>query len=138
MIWIKTDYVSTGEGDYRKWLGPDWKPQWEGSGTIVSNHVCWADILLALVVFFPSFVSKSSVKKYPFVGAIACVIDSVFLDRAASKEERGAAAKIIENRQRENEETGRSPILIFPEGATTNNKSIIKFKRGPFAGLNSV
>lgn len=28
--------------------------------------------------------------------------------------------------------------MIFPEGATTNNKSIIQFKKGPFGGLNSV
>jgi hypothetical protein len=28
--------------------------------------------------------------------------------------------------------------LIFPEGATTNNNSVIQFKRGPFSGLSSV
>jgi len=28
--------------------------------------------------------------------------------------------------------------LIFPEGATTNNESVIKFKRGPFSGFHSV
>lgn len=45
---------------------------------------------------------------------------------------------MIEQRQKENQETGRTPIVIFPEGATTNNKSVIKFKRGPFSGLNAV
>ena len=28
--------------------------------------------------------------------------------------------------------------MIYPEGATTNNEQIITFKKGPFAGLNSV
>jgi len=65
-------------------------------------------------------------------------IDSVFVDRAGTKEEKAAVAKQIEERQRENEETGRPPILIFPEGSTTNNKSLIKFKRGPFSGFSSV
>lgn len=63
---------------------------------------------------------------------IATAIDCVFLDRAGTKEEKIAVAKHIEERQKENEEKGRAPIIIFPEGATTNNKSIIKFKRGPF------
>jgi len=28
----------------------------------------------------------------------------------------------MEARQIENEKTGRSPLLVYPEGATTNNK----------------
>lgn len=38
----------------------------------------------------------------------------------------------------ENEKTGRSPLLVYPEGATTNNKSIIEFKRGAFSSLSSI
>jgi 1-acyl-sn-glycerol-3-phosphate acyltransferase len=78
--------------DYKKWLGPDWKPQWEGAGTLIFNHHSWMDILAALSIFYPSFVSKKSVKKYPFIGTIATAIDSVFLDRAGTKEEKKAAA----------------------------------------------
>ena len=59
--WVNLEYVSTGEGDYKKWLGPDWKPQWTGAGTIVANHVCWLDILVSMAYFFPSFLSKKSV-----------------------------------------------------------------------------
>ena len=29
-------------------------------------------------------------------------------------------------------------MLVFPEGATTNGDYLIKFKKGPFSGLNSV
>lgn len=45
LVWYDLERISTGEGDYSKWLGPTWKPEWEGSGTIVSNHVCWIDII---------------------------------------------------------------------------------------------
>ena len=24
LFWVKVEYVSTGEGDYKKWLGNDW------------------------------------------------------------------------------------------------------------------
>uniref|UniRef100_A0A7S3CKT5 Phospholipid/glycerol acyltransferase domain-containing protein n=1 Tax=Strombidium rassoulzadegani TaxID=1082188 RepID=A0A7S3CKT5_9SPIT len=135
---VEIDYVSTGEGDYRKWLGPDWKPQWEKTGTLVLNHVSFMDILFSLVYFFPSFVSKDSVKNYPMVGNIAIAIDSLFLNRAGTKEEKIAMGNMIQERQLLNEKTERAPILIFPEGATTNNNSIINFKRGPFAGFHSV
>ena len=121
LLWVKVEYVSTGEGDYRKWLGPDWKPKWKGVGTIVSNHVCWMDIVMSRGLLQPSFVSKKSVASYPGVGTIAKAIDCVFLDRAGTKEEKIAIGKQIEDRQLENETHGRAPLLIYPEGATTNN-----------------
>lgn len=68
LVWVDYEYVSTGEGDYSKWLGPDWKPTWTNAGTIISNHVCWMDIVVCLHKFWPSFVSKESVKSYPGIG----------------------------------------------------------------------
>lgn len=86
LFWIKLDYVSTGEGDYSRWLGPDWKPSWDNPSTIVSNHISWMDILVGLIYFCPSFLSKNSVRQYPGVGRIAIAIDCVFFDRGGSKE----------------------------------------------------
>lgn len=140
VLYTKIEYVSApgSEGDYSKWLGPDWKPEWENPGAVIMNHTCFIDILFGMVVFFPSFVSKKSVKAYPFVGNIATALDCVFLERAGTKEEKIKVAKQLEERQAENERSGKPPILVFPEGATTNNKSLIKFKRGAFSGLSSV
>ena len=138
LVWYDVERVSTGEGDYRKWLGPTWKPEWEGSGTIVSNHVGWMDIIFLSYLFVPSYVSKASVRNYPGIGKVAIATDCVFLERAGTREEEIVVGKMIEDRQVENEKKGRAPIVIFPEGATTNNSQIIKFKRGPFSGLSSV
>ena len=93
VVWINVDYISTGEGDYSSLLGPDWKPQWDNAGAIIMNHVCFMDILFGLVQFFPSFVSKKSVQRYPFVGSIATALDCVFLERAGTKEEKIKVAK---------------------------------------------
>ena len=61
------------------------------------------DIVVALSYFFPSFISKISVKSYPFVGSVAQAIDCVFLERAGTKEEKIAVGQAIERRQEENE-----------------------------------
>jgi 1-acyl-sn-glycerol-3-phosphate acyltransferase len=103
LYWAKYDYVSTEEGDYTKWLGPDWKPEWTGASTIVSNHVCWMDIVVSLAYFKASFVSKKSVRDMPGIGKIASAIDCLFLDRAATKEEKKKIGQMIEARQVSNE-----------------------------------
>jgi 1-acyl-sn-glycerol-3-phosphate acyltransferase len=56
------------------------------------------DILITIAFFFPSFVSKKSIKHFPGVGPIAQAIDCVFLDRAGTKEEKIAAGLAIEKR----------------------------------------
>ncbi len=35
VVWIK---VERPEADYSKYLGPDWKPTYEGASTLISNH----------------------------------------------------------------------------------------------------
>ena len=125
IVWIDVDYVAAGEGDYSKWLGPDWKPEWNRAGAVILNHHCWMDILLGIYLFFPSFVAKKSTKEYPFVRKMAPLTDSIFIERAGTKEERIAAVKQIGERMKDNEISNRPPLLMFPEGATTNNLSLI-------------
>ena len=84
MVWVEVEYVK--DADYKKWLGPGWKPSFSNPSTIVSNHICWMDILIAQSIFFPSFVAKGSVRKYPLVGNIAAAIDCLFVDSASTKE----------------------------------------------------
>ena len=95
---MNIEYVETGEGDYSKWLGPDWKPEWSGAGTIISNHVSYMDILICLVIFFPSFTAKASVKGYPGVGQIATAIDCLFTERQGSKSDKEAVLRQVSER----------------------------------------
>jgi len=32
--------------NYKKYLGEDWKPDYDRPGSIVSNHQCWLDIMM--------------------------------------------------------------------------------------------
>ena len=50
-----------------------------------------------------------------------------------SEEKRNEAIQLIKDRQALIEQTGEYvPLLVFPEGGTTNGSSLIKFKKGAF------
>ena len=137
IIWIKTEKMV--DEDYRKWLGPDWQPKWDGSATLVANHINgFFDVIATLMLFFPALVGKKSVADIPFIGTVGRVGDPILIDRMGTKEDKEAALRAIEARQRENEQTNRPSLIIFPEGGTTNGEYLIQFKRGPFNGLHSV
>jgi len=125
-LWyIKVEYVKTGEGDYSKWLGPDWKPEFDGASAIVPNHVCWMDICSVISLVFPRFIGKTSVKNYPIIGSIGVAMNSFFIDGGSSKEDKKAALFSISAEQEKIDKIGGKPLLIFPEGATTNNEQVI-------------
>ena len=47
---------------YKKYLGPDWEPTYEGQSTNIFNHSAWIDTLTMMTQFNPSFVAKASVR----------------------------------------------------------------------------
>lgn len=55
-----------------------------------------------------------------------------------NKDERKNALELIKERQIQAEEGKKNPLVIYPEGGTTNGEYIIKFKKGAFASLRAV
>ena len=125
--------------DYSKWLGPDWKPNYDGATMYVSNHMSWNEMFNTFLFArpMPGFIAKHGVKEIPSVGVIATCIRSVFMDRT-SKELRHKVFEIIEERQKKCEQGLAPPLLIFPEGCTTNGQYLLSFKSGAFASLKPV
>ena len=73
----------------------------------------------------PAFVSKNSVRNYPFVGIIAEGFQCIFLERAGSREEKERAIKQIIERQKLSKLGLLPKLCIYPEGATTNNEYLL-------------
>jgi 1-acyl-sn-glycerol-3-phosphate acyltransferase len=75
----------------------------------------------------------------PVIGQIACFLQCVFVDRSSAADKNESREKI---RQRigEFEEKADSvlPIAIFPEGAVSNGRSLLSFKRGAFENLSPI
>ena len=83
----------------------------------------------------PGFIAKKLVSNYPFFGSVARGLNCLFVDR----ENENARKKIMDDiyiRQK-NFLDGKSltPLAIFPEGTTTSNSHILKFKKGAFYHL---
>lgn len=101
---------------------------------VVSNHVSFIDIFLYMCCReVPSFLAKAEIKKYPIFGSGATALGTIFLQRD-SKDKRDDVTTQIEKRI---EDFGNSPgttppVLIFPEGTTSNGEYILSFKKGAF------
>lgn len=99
---------------------------------IVSNHVGWADILIHMERWFPSFVAKSKTKELPFVGIISQMMGCIYVDR--SNKSGGGVSGQVRDRMKESIASGNEHqlMLLFPEGTTTNGRYLLPFKTGAF------
>lgn len=95
----------------------------------VCNHQSTLDIP-ALFVALPAdfrFVSKKSLKYVPFLGWYMQMAKFVFVDRANRK----AAVKSLEEAGAQIR--GGISVALFPEGTRSEERTILPFKKGPFA-----
>lgn len=86
----------------------------------VSNHVSWTDIPLLGMLTPLSFLSKAEVRTWPVAGWLAAKAGSLFIRRGS-----GDSQLIRKQMTRHLEQT--HPLLMFPEGTTTDGRSLRTF-----------
>ena len=86
----------------------------------VSNHVSWTDIALLGQLTPLSFLSKSEVRNWPVAGWLAAKAGSLFIRRGA-----GDSQLIREQMTRHLQQP--LSLLMFPEGTTTDGRSVRTF-----------
>lgn len=97
-------------------------------GALVSNHVGWLDILALNACQRIYFVSKSEVAGWPAIGWLARATGTVFIRRERAEARRHAGQ--IEDRLRMGHR-----LLFFPEGTSTDGRTVIGFKSTLFAAF---
>mmetsp|Transcript_109248 Transcript_109248/g.308166 ORF Transcript_109248/g.308166 Transcript_109248/m.308166 type:complete len:405 (-) Transcript_109248:186-1400(-) len=97
----------------------------------VSNHVSYLDtVVLPLVLEVPKLMAMAEVRNWPLFGQLCQEMDMLWVDRSNS-DSRKAAKKAIEEHVGE-WEVGQRPLLIWPEGTTSNGRGMKEFKSGAF------
>jgi len=98
---------------------------------IVSNHMCYLDgMVLAALFGAPKVIAMEGTLKTPLIGFFAEEIGVIEVNRT-DKASRSATMEAIMNHVRE-WKPGSRPLLLFPEGTTSNGDAILPFKKGAF------
>ncbi len=96
-------------------------------GLIVSNHLSHLDILLYGALGPVIFVSKKDVQKWPLFGRLAINCGTIFVDRDRRTEALDVSQQIEELLH------GDIPVVLFPEGTSSDGSRVLPFRPPLFA-----
>ncbi|BDA48874.1 probable lysophosphatidylcholine acyltransferase 1 [Coccomyxa sp. Obi] len=85
--------------------------------------------------YFPSFAARGGTEKLPLIGPISQSMDCIYVEREARQAgTKGVATLVKERMQASASGQGKHlrPMLLFPEGTTTNGNFLLPFKTGAF------
>jgi lyso-ornithine lipid O-acyltransferase len=102
-------------------------PRVSGSVLYVCNHLSWMDIPTLGSKLDGCFVAKSEVGAMGFVGFMADLQRTIYVERSR-RQDSGAQANAIADRLR----TGDN-VLLFPEGTTNDGVRLLPFKSTLFS-----
>lgn len=95
----------------------------------VSNHLSWLDIMLIAGAGGAAFVSKDDVARWPVIGWLASLNNTIFVARAqrgAVRDQADALRSALSSGQ---------PVALFPEGTTEGGADILPFRASLLASL---
>ncbi|WP_375401932.1 lysophospholipid acyltransferase family protein [uncultured Sphingomonas sp.] len=100
-----------------------------GSALIVSNHCGTLDILVLGGATGAAFVAKGELARVPIVGAMCRANGTLFVDRTDRR-------AIHEQVARLREALAHGPVVVFPEGTTSDGATLLPFKPALLAALD--
>lgn len=91
------------------------------SALIVSNHCGWLDILVLGGATGAAFAAKAELDNVPLVGWLCRINRTIFIDRTDRRAIPEQAARI-------REALADGPVVVFPEGTTSDGVTLLPFK----------
>ena len=68
--------------DYSEYLGLDWKVKDnEKAPILISNHISFGDNFVMLMKYYPRFIARIGMKKFPIVGTFSDAINCLYIQR---------------------------------------------------------
>jgi 1-acyl-sn-glycerol-3-phosphate acyltransferase len=93
-------------------------------GVVISNHMGYLDIMTYAALHRCVFVSKAEMADEPLLGWMTTMAGTVYVERG-----RGGSAIRARGELQAAAEAGL-PIVIFPEGTTSDGSTVLKFHSG--------
>jgi 1-acyl-sn-glycerol-3-phosphate acyltransferase len=91
----------------------------------IANHISWIDILLMMRIYYIRFIAKAELKRWPIFGKVMIKYGTIFVTQSHN-ELRTVNVKIGNNLLNGNS------LVVFPEGETTDGKTVYNFKTAIF------
>jgi 1-acyl-sn-glycerol-3-phosphate acyltransferase len=99
-------------------------------GLIVSNHLGYVDILVIGSVCSSLFVAKSDVRGWPIFGWLTLLAGTLYVQRqirsGVEREIHTISSRLMEG----------YPVVIFPEGTSSDGLKVLPFKSSFFQSLH--
>lgn len=98
---------------------------------IASNHVSYLDIIAFGATAELEFVSKAEVARWPIIGSLAKLADTVFIERLRTKTitaHQDISARLGENRT----------LVFFPEATSGDGNRLLPFKSALFTVADAI
>jgi 1-acyl-sn-glycerol-3-phosphate acyltransferase len=95
----------------------------------LANHMSWLDIMVLAGESGTAFVSKDDVARWPVIGWLAGLNNTVYIARSDRRSVRGQADQL-----RDALATGQ-PVALFPEGTTDGGADVLPFRASLLASV---
>lgn len=105
-------------GIHLKVLG---QPVVSGPALMVANHISWLDILVIHAARYCRFVSKSDIRDWPLVGALATASGTLYIERASRRDALRMVGDMAQAMQ------DGDVVAVFPEGTTSDGQHLLPF-----------
>lgn len=96
---------------------------------IAANHVSYIDVIALGALSEATFVAKASVARWPVIGFLARLVNTLFVDRSGTRclsQIEAIAAMLDQERS----------VVLFPEGTSTSGRMVLPFKSTLFAATH--
>jgi 1-acyl-sn-glycerol-3-phosphate acyltransferase len=90
-------------------------------GLVVCNHLSYLDILILSAAMPCFFIAKLEISGWPIFGKAARSNGTIFLDRSSMSSATSVAEQMIERFKLP------VPVLLFPEGTSTDGSQVLRF-----------
>lgn len=97
------------------------QPVVSGPALIVANHISWLDILVIHAARYCRFVSKSDIRGWPLLGALATGAGTLYIERTRRKDALRMVRDMADAMQ------DGDVLAVFPEGTTSDGSVLLPF-----------